>query len=82
MNKASKGAKGIKTPLDSHMQGALIGQVDPRTKYREENQAFLRAKRRLTFRAKAMRIIDHSRRDFMFELDADDRYLRERKGRA
>lgn len=29
-----------------------------------------------------MRLIDHSRRDYMFELDADDRYLRERKGRA
>jgi hypothetical protein len=52
-----------------------------RLKYIEDSYAFVRAARKITFRTKALQLVDHSRREFIHELDQQDRFIQERKGK-
>jgi len=52
-----------------------------KSRWKEQQQAFLRATRKLTFRARAMRLLDRRQAEFLHEVDAQDRYFQERKGK-
>jgi len=41
----------------------------------------VRAAKKITFRTKALQLVDHSRREFIHELDQQDRFIQERKGK-
>lgn len=43
--------------------------------------AFLRAKRKMTFRVHALRLMDHKRHEFLHEMDEQDRIFQERRGK-
>jgi len=53
-----------------------------KVRYVEQQLTFLRAKRRQTFRQKAIAILDANRRGFIHEIDKQDRILQERTGKA
>jgi hypothetical protein len=46
-----------------------VADPDARQKYREKQQIFIRAHHRMTFREKAMQILDSRRNEFVFEMD-------------
>lgn len=52
-----------------------------KVRYVEQQITFLRAKRRVTFRQKAMAILDANRKDFIYEIDKQDRIMQERTGK-
>ena len=52
-----------------------------KVRYVEQQITFLRAKRRQTFRQKAIAIMNANRRDFILEIDKQDRYYQERNGK-
>lgn len=58
-----------------------VDGIDPKTKWREEQESYLRARNKLTFRTQAMRLLEHKKRDFLFEMDQQDRFMRERRGK-
>ena len=49
--------------------------MQQKLKYKEEVLIFLRTVRNQTFRTRALKLLDERRKDFMHELDRQDRYI-------
>lgn len=54
---------------------------EQKEKFVGDNLAFLRAKRKMTFRVHALRLMDHKRHEFLHEMDEQDRIFQERRGK-
>ena len=48
--------------------------------WKDDLWIYLRSRKNRTYRAKALKLMDRRRKEFMFEVDEQDRYLQERHG--